>query len=181
MKKLTSLLILFCLIISSVFVFAACAENADIATETTVPEFTAIMEKIETMHVGYGNFMNAGEGTVLYKTSDGFTPSETPCFVEYLESEDRVYRLCNLQFANEVSDEVHDEYQYIDDTTLFIVRSYIANADNSIVIDKYVVLNGVLYSIDEEQGVFVAVEKPDSYDFYLSFSELTSLYGDFTA
>ncbi len=181
MKKLVSKLLILSFVVSMVFAFASCAENADVITETTVPEFVTITEKIETMHQGYSDFMNSGEGNVYYKTSDGFTPSEIPCYVEYIESEDGVYKLCNLVFQNELSSEVHDEYQYIDLSTLFIVRSYMANETNEIVIDKYVVLDGVLYTIDEEQGVFVAVEKPDSLDFYLSFAELTSLYGDFDA
>lgn len=180
MKRICAFCVLMIVLASSAFAFVGCAENADIITETTVPEFVTIMENIETMHQGYSDFMNAGEGSIYYKNSDGFTPSEIPCYVEYIESEDGVYKLCNLMFSNEVSSEVHDEYQYIDATTMFIVRSYITDETNQIVIDKYVVIDGSLYEINESEGVFVLAEKPDTLDFYLSFAELTSLYGDFT-
>lgn len=181
MKKYSIFTLALIMIMSVCFMFSGCAENADVITETTVPEFVTIMNDIEAMHQGYSDYMNAGENSVNYKTSDGFTPAETPCFVEYIESEDGTYKVCNMSFASDVSSEVHDEYQYINDTTTFIVRSYITDETREIVIEKYVVIDRVLYSINEEEGVFEAVEKPDTLDLYLSFAELTSLYGDFNA
>ncbi len=177
MNKTFSKIISFFLVGILALSLAACAENADAMKAKDTPDYATTLSNFETHQTAYSEFMNAGDGNIFYKQTEGFTPAENYCTATYIESEDGVYMNCDLEIARNDRAE-HDEYFRYDDTTMYIVRSYIDPNDSSVSIQKYVVINGTLYFLNSETETVEPVAKPDSLDMFLSFSEIKTLFGN---
>ena len=179
MKNFTSLLITFILIFVTAFSFAGCAENADATIEETeIPDYATICQQFEDYRQAYSTYRDANDDDV-YENTDGYTTDEIPCSVRYIEANNGTYKIATLEASREIDGNeliVVDEYYAIDENTLFIVRMY-SNAAGMMVIEKRVVINNVLYFLDDDAAQLVQETRPDSFDLYLSFDEITSLYG----
>jgi len=173
LKNITSILLIGIMALSLV----ACAENADVLKTNSAPDYAATLETFDTYQSGYADFMSAGEGNIFYKQSEGFTPAENYCSSTYIESEDGTYMNCDLEIQRNDRTE-HDEYFRIDDSTMYVVRSFIDPETSAVTIDKYVVISGKLFFINPETETVDAVAKPDSLDMFLSFSEIKTLFGN---
>lgn len=173
LKTITSALLIGVLALST----ASCAENADLFKKNTAPDYAATLETFDTYQSGYADFINAGEGNIFYKQSEGFTPAGNYCESTYIESEDGTYMNCTLEVQR--NDRVeHDEYYRVDENTMYFVRSFSAEGSTLFTIEKYVVISGKLYFINPETETVDPVAKPDSLDMFLSFSELKTLFGN---
>lgn len=156
----------------------SCAENADVVTsvQETTPSFDEIHRLTEDYVSAYSDFMfNSTSGDVTIYTSEGTTPAGNSCNATYIESKDSKYMNLVLEVDRETSIDC-DEYYRIDASHMFIVRSSLGT-DNSIIgIFKYVIIDDILYSIDESTNTVSPVDRPDSLDMYLSFEEIIDLY-----
>ena len=155
----------------------ACTENADATTSATNPDYTTVNTQIFEYQNGFGDFMNDESNNVYYKTSEGFTPAENYCTASFLQSEDGTYQKCTLEVTRGEVVEC-DEYFLINESTVFIARAPMSGTD-SIYVEKYLIINGTLYQINDDTQTVDPVSRPDALDLYLSFSEIKSLYGNF--
>lgn len=177
-NKLNKVILVFCISLSMILFATSCAENADITTvQETVPSFDAIHELTENYVTDYSNFMfNSSADTVRIITSEGATPAGNSCKATFIESNDSKYINLVLEVDRENTFDC-DEYYRVDASHSFIVRSSIPNDGSPFSINKYVIIDDVLYSIDETNSVLTPVDRPDSLDLYLSFEEIYDLYG----
>lgn len=160
------------------FGFTACAENADVTVvpEESLPSFDEMHNLTENYVTEYSKFMfdSTAEDVEIY-TSEGTTPAGNICNATFIESADSKYINLVLEVDRQESFDC-DEYYRVDASHIFIVRSSIA-PDNSLVgIFKYIIIDDVLYSIDEQNQAVTPVDRPDSLDLYLSFEEIINLY-----
>ncbi|SMC61167.1 hypothetical protein SAMN06296952_1929 [Oscillospiraceae bacterium] len=155
----------------------ACTENADASATATNPDYTTLTTKIYDYQNSFGDFMNDESNNVYFKTSEGSTPGGNYCTASFLESEDGAFKKCSLEVTRDDVVEC-DEYFLVDESTVFIARAPISGND-SVYIEKYVIISGTLYQINDELQTVEPVSRPDALDLYLSFSELKSLYGNF--
>lgn len=179
MKKLMSIILSSILVGTMACSFIGCAENADvIETEVPIPEYSAINQEFDDYRVAYSQYREENTDDIS-KLSDGYTTDEIPCSVHYVEADNGTYKMATLEASREIDGgevTVTDSYFNLSDTEMFITRWYV-NSSGVYIIKKYVVSNDILYSINDDTYEVVQEERPDSYDFYLSFDEITSIYG----
>ncbi|MCQ2534003.1 MAG: hypothetical protein MJ172_05495 [Clostridia bacterium] len=160
------------------FGFTSCAENADatVVPEETLPSYDEMHKLTEDYVIAYSNFMlNSTATDVSIYTSEGTTPAGNICSATFIESNDSKYINLVLEVDRQDSFDC-DEYYRIDASHIFIARSSIA-PDNSIIgIFKYIIIDDVLYRIDEQNQTVTPVDRQDSLDLYLSFEEIITLY-----
>ena len=74
MNKTFSKIISFFLVGTLALSLAACAENADAMKAKDTPDYATTLSNFETHQTAYSEFMNAGDGNIFYKQTEGFTP-----------------------------------------------------------------------------------------------------------
>ena len=181
MKNLAAKILSYMLIFALALSICGCAENADtLQIEDDSLDYNEIMQGIEDYQIAYSTYReeNGDDVSVL---SDGYTTDEIPCTVHYLESDNGKYKIASVEASRSIMDNaevpVYDTYYLIADNELFITRGYV-DPSGLFMLSQYVVYDGVLYSIDTEKAELNRETKADSFDFYLAFDEITSLYGE---
>lgn len=179
MKKIVSIVLTFTLSICFALFMCGCAENADlVAEETAIPEYATVMQQFDQFRADYTAFRRSNDNETA-RLIDGYTPDEIPCTVLYVVANNGNFKLATLEASREIDGNelvVTDEYWVLSDTTTFITRSY-ADAAGMFVSEEYVVVDGILYSVNKDTEELIPETKSDSFDFYLTFDEITSLYG----
>jgi len=180
MKKLLTTLLSFTLIFTMAFSTAGCAENADVLkTDEPSLDYATVCQSFQDYRDNYSKYREENTDDIS-KLSNGYTTDEIPCSVYYVEADNNKYKMATLEASrvidgNELT--VTDSYFSIADNEMIVVRSYVdgQGAYKSI---EYVVYDGVLYLIDNDNSELTRESKSDSFDFYLAFDEITSLYGE---
>lgn len=178
MKRFISTAIIFTTLLATLI--TGCADNADTTQTTLAPDYNTIVQEFDEYRIGYSNYMNESDVEFNYIVSDGFTPADAPCYVNFSCSEDEAYYLVSVETHKETENGVdirRDEYYPLSDNKLYIVRHLTNDIRGAISTTSYVVIDGSLYQVNENTGTISAVTKADSLDLYLSFEEIKSLYG----
>lgn len=175
MRKLVSILISVTIML---FAFVGCAEDAALNSTKAAPSYEEVMTTINDFEDTYSNYLRNNQDKLIQINSEGNTPSGVPCSSLYLTTEDKAISSCSLQITYEDRMCI-DEYFLINDSTLFIAHSDNVPTDGTFggELSKYIIIDGTLYLINETEQTVSVVDHPDTLDFYLSFSEITELYG----
>lgn len=171
---------IICILINAALV-AGCVDNADNTMHDELPDYNSIMSEFDAYSVGYSNYMNETDIDFIYYVSDGFTPSDVPCYVNFSRSADGAYCLVSVETRTETEmgvDIRRDEYYPLSENKLYIVRHLSNDIKGSISTTAFLMMDGTLYQINTKTATLTVVTKADTLDLYLSFSELESLYGE---
>ncbi len=164
-------------VLCSVVFLSGCVENADTTKAEENPLYEEITKSTNDYLKEYSDFiLSSDSDTVDIISSEGTTPAGNSCTSTYVESKDSVYASLTLEVDRE-SEIVRDEYYRINPSRIFIMRS-VQEEDNTLsVTDKYIIIDDVIYTINDENQTIDPVDRPDSLDLYLSFEEISDKYG----
>lgn len=167
----------FITVMCSTVLFTGCVENADTAKAEEKPLYEEITQDTNDYLKEYSDFiLNSSSETVDIISSEGSTPAGNSCTSTYVESKDSAYASLTLEVDRE-TEIVRDEYYRINPSRIFIVR-YSQGEDSSLSLtEKYIIVDDIIYSIDDENQAVNPVDRPDSLDLYLSFEEICDKYG----
>lgn len=178
------LLIISLLSVLMIFSIAACSEEAGIPifSDNDTPTYEELNQKVDVFEQVYGNYWDNHQDELKMLNGEGYTPLGNTCAYTYITNIDGVNKAdtvksCTLYVTDDNGSEHVDEYFAVDKTTLFIARTTVP-ADGSLgEVTKYFYVNNKLYQVDETEATLNLIEKADTLDLYLSFSDLTDLYG----
>ena len=181
MRKIPVFVLTAAVFVSAIF-SVSCSKGEPAVSETSLPaledivppDYASTMEMINEYELSYAEFMSNATEKVNRTQTTGSTPLGNECTATYTVTESGMYKNVALEVTRD-NILMHDEYFALTDTTMFVARSYLA-ADNTPHIEKYVAENGILFSIDEETGVFTPVLDAAGNDMYSDFSQLDELY-----
>ncbi len=183
MRSKARILITTILAILIIFAFSGCSEEAGIPILTeSGPSYEELKAKVDVFDQVYANYWDNNEDELKVLTGEGESPLGNSCYYQYvtnIEGKNKAdtVKSCTLYITNDQGESWVDEYFAVDNATLFIARTTVP-ADNSLgEITKYIYVDNTLYIIDEEESTLTPVEKADTLDLYLTFSDLTELYG----
>lgn len=176
MKRLITIFTAMIMLFSLACFSTSCLDGAT-PTDVVLPDYSEVSTTIDTYRTDYFEYMKNNSSSATYNGIDGFIPSDTPCQVTYMSSSDNEYVAVTIETIYDTSMNI-DEYYFVSDSMLFIARTSLtdANDPNTGVVTKYVVIDDVLYTINDAAQTIEIVTKPDSLDLYLSETELTELY-----
>jgi hypothetical protein len=60
---------------------------------------------------------------------------------------------------------------------MFVARTALDAEGNILSCDKYIFRDKVVYKIDEDEQMMTPVEKPDTLDMFMNFSDIDERYG----
>ena len=145
--------------------------------------YGAIDAKMREYTFGINEYMREHASEVKQKTTNGATLGGVKAVCTYTLSPDNKYE--SLQMEKSVENGVqYDEYFNMGDS-IFITRTTVYNDGNFDPVDKYYIIDGVLYKVDiTDQTVtqLMALNDPAieetkaNIDIYLSFEEIRALY-----
>lgn len=172
------------LIMCCAFSFSACSEDAAplITTEETV-SYAELKARVDAFDDVYVYYCYNKQDELKVFNGEGFSPLGTACEYTYITNTEgmnpaNTLRSCKLQIVYDDGSFNVDEYFAVDASLLFIARTSVP-ADGALgTVIKYLSVDGVLYEINEAESTLTLVEKADTLDLYLSFSELAELYGN---
>ena len=184
MKKKLRLLVVSLLSVLMIFTVASCGEEPatpffDNANE---PTFEELSQKVEVFEKVYGNYWDNHPDELKVLNGEGYTPLGNTCAYTYVSNIDgtnkaNTIKSCTLFVTEDSGAEHVDEYFAVDKSTLFIARTTVP-ADGSLGdVTKYFYVDNKLYKANEQDSTLEQIEKPDTLDLYLSFKDLTDLYG----
>lgn len=184
MKKLTCLFLTSVLLLSCTFGVTSCSEDAtpNIIEATTTASYDELKAKVDAFDDVYAFYCYNKQDELRMNSGEGFTTLGSPCFYTYIaniagtNAADTV-KSCTLEVVNDDGSSRIDEYFAVDNSTLFIARTEIEYEGAVGDVVKYICTDHTLYLVDEVNASLSAIEKPDTLDFYLDFSEITELYG----
>lgn len=182
MKKVVCFFLSTVLLFSFSFGLTACSEDAaPIITSQTVT-YDELKAKVDVFDDVYAYYCYNQQDQLKITNGEGFTPLGSPCSYTYITNTEGLnkpdtIKSCTFEVNHDDGSANIDEYFSIDASTLFIARTSIP-ADGSLgTVEKYVIFDNVCYIINEAESTISVIEKPDTLDFYLDFSEIVELYG----
>ncbi|MBR6484929.1 MAG: hypothetical protein IKT14_07900 [Clostridiales bacterium] len=181
MKKISVLALIMAILVFACFA-VSCSKAEPSVSETTLPDianielpdYASTMQMINEYEISYAEFMNNATEKVNRTETSGTTLLGNTCNARYTVTETGMYKNVALEVTRD-NLLMYDEYFALDDTTMFVARSYL-DADNKPHIEKYVSVNGILFFIDEEAQTFTPVIDAAANDFYSDFSQVEELY-----
>ncbi len=180
--NLVARVVLTIAILTNIVALTACMDPAPAATNVNLPSYTDVMNTISEYRTNYFEFLSDSNSEVTYTSSEAETPSGNPCSIVVMQSDDGQYTSATITIPMSEGSFI-DEYFMINDDMLYIVRSTVSSAESdgtsfsTPTLVKYVVIGNSLYLLDEQASTISEVSRPDSFDFYLSQSEIISTYG----
>ena len=183
MRKAFRNLVLSILAVFMIFTVSSCSEEAGITiNETKGLTYEEVKAKVDVFDEVYSNYFSNDKEEIKMISGEGYTPMGNTCTYTYVTNIDGInkadtVRSCTLEVIKDDGSGNVDEYFAVDATTLFIVRTTIPGDGSLGTVSKYACVSNELYAIDEKEGTLTPIPKPDTLDLYLSFSELTELYG----
>ena len=161
--------LLVCVCLLCVFALSACKEK--------MPPYDNIVQAVESYHDQYSDYLNAGDGNAVTVNNDNAVMKDgTACRSYYFKSSDGKYESVSLEFDR--GDVMYaDEYFYLSEKAIYIVRSYLDPDSMIPSITKYYVWYGDMYLINEEAKELSKADDEATAQFYSSFDELISHYG----
>ena len=179
MKKIVTKILSFVLVLTLALSFVGCAENADVfETEEVLPDYEEVCQSFEDYRLAYSTYREENDNDI-YKVTDGYTTKEISCSVRYIEADNGVYRMAELEASRNIDNyevPVRDTYYSLSDSDMYITRWYVDNAGNYI-LTEFLVRDGILYSVNHDLYEIDREDRADFYDFYLDFNQIKSLYG----
>lgn len=183
MKKLVSIVLSSVLVLSFAFAMTACSEDAaPIIVTSETNSYADLKAKVDVFDNVYAYYCYEKPEELVISNGEGFSPFGSPCSYTYITNIDGVNKAdtvksCTLEITHDDGSMNIDEYFAVDASTLFIARTTIP-ADGSLgTVTKYIISDNTCYIIHEAESTIEVVEKPDTLDLYLSFSEIVELYG----
>lgn len=179
MKHFKNIMLAGCLI-ASLFMFSACEDDATLATlNESQPSYGTVITEIDEYTSAYSEYMASvtnDENAYSISVKDSYTASGIPCCGTLLTTTEGGYQRLTVQIEYETN-EVVDEYFKVSDSLIFIARTTSTDDSTLGTVEKYCIIDGTLYSINDDSDELTPVEQPDTLDFYLSWSEIEETYG----
>ena len=145
--------------------------------------FGAVDAKMRDYNFGLNEYMREHAAEVTQKTTDGATLGGVKAFCTYTLSPDKKYE--SLQMEKNIENGVqYDEYFNMGDS-IYITRTTVYDDGNFDPVDKYYIIDGVLYRVDTSKQTVTKLmslndpaieETKANIDIYLSFEEIRTLY-----
>lgn len=184
MKKLTCLFLTSVLLVTCAFGITSCSEDATpkIIDTTTSVSYDELKAKVDAFDDVYAFYCFNKQEELQMINGEGFTPLGSPCSYSYITNLEgtnaaNTVKSCTLNVVNDDGSFRVDEYFAVDASTLFVARTDVPQQGAVGTVNKYICYNHTLYEIDETNASLTTVEKPDTLDLYLDFSEIVDLYG----
>ncbi|MBR6880404.1 MAG: hypothetical protein IKN14_04910 [Clostridiales bacterium] len=169
MRRKTAFYLCLPILIISV-IFSACSLSRD---ESSGPSYDEMQEKIEKYNTELNEFRKKNDSADSSRIIETETPEGNYCTITnwvYDGGRFNMYELVTMRSEGAQT----DNYYVIDDSLIYITREY--SEGGSDLIEKYAVIDGNLFIIDEEEKTLTAVEKSDSTDLYLSIKDMKDLF-----
>lgn len=183
-------LIVLALVSALVFAGTGCVKKLSSQTEATVAEsvdplsFSYIDNKIRDYNFGINEFMREHSAEAAQKVVDGATFNGVPAECTYTISNDGKYESLQMMKTLDNGTQI-DEYFNLGDS-MFIARTTVYDDGNFDPVEKYYIIDGVIYKIDGSAQTVTRVigigeegasDMKASLDIYFSFDEIRELYG----
>lgn len=157
----------------------------DASAQTTLDplSFTVIDSKMRDYTFGINDYMKNHSEEVTQKVTEGKTINGKEARCVYTVSPDGKYESLQMEKTFESATQV-DEYFNMGDS-LFIARTTFYNNGNFDPVEKYYIIDGVIYKIDGEASTVTKLADitadteaslKTEHDLYLSFDEIRQLY-----
>lgn len=182
MKKLACLFLSAVLLGSVAFGITSCSEDATPIITTQAVSYDDLKNKVDVFDSVYSNYCYNNQEELKVTSGEGYSPLGSPCSYTYITNIEGTnkadtVRSCTLEVTHDDGSICVDEYYAVDSITLFIARTTVPSDGSVGTVTKYIIANNVCYEIDEANAMLKPIEKPDTLDLYLSFSEIVELYG----
>ena len=180
------------LVLAMAFAGTACTSklsdtdaSSDIAVTSLDPmSFAAIDAKIRDFNFGINEYMREHSAEATQKKTTGATQNGQSAECTYTISPDGKYE--SLQMEKTIANGVQiDEYFNLGDS-MFIARTTVYNDGNFEPVDKYYIIDGVIYKLDganetvtkvaDTNDAAAATETRTNLDIYFSFDEIRAIY-----
>jgi len=177
------------LVSALVFAGTGCVKKISSQNQPTVAEsvdpmsFSYIDNKFREYTFGINEFMREHSSEATQKVTDGSTPNGVAAECTYTVSPDGKYE--SLQMMKNLGNATQiDEYFNLGDS-IFIARTTVYEDGNFDPVEKYYIIDGVIYKIDGSAetvtkvigiGEDGAAEMKASLDIFFSFDEIRELY-----
>ncbi|MBO7425592.1 MAG: hypothetical protein J6U23_07915 [Clostridiales bacterium] len=184
MKNKLRLLVVSLLSVLMIFSIASCKEEpaTPFFDNSNEPTFEELSQKVEVFEKVYGNYWDNHQDELRVLNGEGYTPLGNTCAYTYVANIDGInkadtIRSCTLFVTDDSGDEHVDEYFAVDKSTLFIARTTVPPDGSLGDVTKYFYVGNKLYKANENDSTLEQIDKADTLDLYLSFSDLSELYG----
>ena len=181
-------LIVLAMVAALVFAGTGCKKltsqsQATLAEEVDTMSFSYIDNKFRDYTFGINEFMREHAAEATQKVTDGSTPGGVAAECTYTISPDGKYESLQMMKTLENGTQI-DEYFNLGDS-IFIASTTVYDDGNFEPVEKYYIIDGVIYKIDgsastvtrviglDEEG---AADMKASLDIYVSFDDIRSLY-----
>ena len=142
-----------------------------------MPAYENVVSSIDNLRDKYGEYLKTTDDNLTQVSNENAkTKTGTPCSSFYLKSSDGKYECVTLEFEQNNAYMV-DEYMYLSDKAFYITRSFIDPASMTPVMSRYYVWYNTIYKINEDNKTLDKTDESISSQFYTSFADLVSAYG----
>ena len=184
MKKKLRLLIVALLSVLMIFSAVSCREEAatPFFNGDNEPTYQELSQKVDVFEQVYGNYLDNHQDEVKILNGEGYTPLGNTCAYTYITNIEGINKAdtvksCTLFVTEDGGAQHVDEYFAVDNSTLFIARTTVPTDGSLGEVTKYFYVDNKLYKANEQESTLEQIDKPDTLDLYLSFKDLTDLYG----
>ena len=161
--------------------FTACSEEAAITPKEEV-SYADLKAKVDLFDKVYVYYAYEHPDELRVNNGEDYTPLGNPCSYSYVANIEGVnqadaIKSCTITATDDQGNTSIYDYYAIDVSVMFVSRTCL-DSDNILQsCDKYIFQGKDVYKIDEDEQMMTPVDKPDTLDMFMNFSDIEERYG----